>query len=222
VIQVEVDRYTKDRAAATKQETAKSSFIDNFNPKDLLERLKQAFPIVSVGEKEIVEQDYFVDDSGMSPRYYQQNAIKVQNPIKKQQVWNEINALYSNIQNVSGITHYWGNFASSEADFMQQIINYCSEHKLYYIDAMTTSKSKGFELALRSQVLSSWALSYKQVTNSNLSSYLLKNSNPVLILPFATSEDVANVKKIISLVDRKQFKIVNVSELLNTDLPIIE
>ena len=157
-----------------------------------------------------------------SQSYYQQNAIKVQNPIEKQQVWNEINVLYSNIQNVSGITHYWGNFASSESDFMQQIINYCSEHKLYYIDAMTTSKSKGFELALRSQVLSSWALSYNQVTNANLSSYLLKNSNPVLILPFNTTEDVAKVRKIISLVDRKQFKIVNVSELLNTDLPIIE
>lgn len=157
-----------------------------------------------------------------SQSFYQQNAIKVENPIEKQQIWSEISSLHNNLPGVSGLTHYWGNFASSEADFMQHVIDYSSEHKLYYIDAMTTSKSKGFELALRSQVLSSWALSYNQATPANLSSYLNKNSNPVLILPFNTPEDVAKVRKIISLVDRKQFKIVNVSELLNTDLPIIE
>ena len=154
--------------------------------------------------------------------YYQLNAIKVQNPIDKEQIWDQINQLHNNINSPKGLTHYWGDFASSEADFMQQIIDYCSENNLYYIDAMTTSKSKGFELALRSQILSSWALSYNQVTYENLNSFLQKNSNPVLILPFNSEKDVSQLRKIISLVDRKHFRIVNVSDLLNTDLPKIE
>lgn len=154
--------------------------------------------------------------------YNQRNAIKVQNPIKQKQVWEEITNLHQYVKKACGLTHYWGDFASSESDFMQQIIDYCSEHNLYYIDAMTTSKSKGFELALRNQILSSWALSYSQVTPSNISTYLGKNSNPVLIMPFNSATNVAKVRKIISLVDRKHFKIVTVSELLNTDLPIIE
>lgn len=153
--------------------------------------------------------------------YYQLNAIKVQNPIDKEQIWAEINDLNNNITPIKGMTHYWGDFASSEADFMQQIIDYCSTHNIYYIDAMTTSKSKGFELALRNQVLSSWALSYNQATADNLSSYFDKNSNPVLILPFNNELDLVKLKKLISLVDRKHFRIVNVSDLLNTDLPKI-
>lgn len=154
--------------------------------------------------------------------YKQLNAIKVQSPIDKQIIWNEIRALHNKIDQASGFTHYWGDFASSEADFMQPIIDYCLANNLYYIDAMTTSKSKGFELALRNQVLSSWAISYNQVTNENLFEYLNKNSNPVLIMTFKNSEDLAKVRNIISLVDRNHFRIVNVSDLLNTDLPKIE
>ncbi len=154
--------------------------------------------------------------------YYQLNAIKVQNPIDKQQIWTEIHNLRSNIKSVKGLTHYWGDFASSEADFMQYIIDYCAEYNLYYIDAMTTSKSKGFELALRNQLLSTWALSYNQVTNENFSKYLTKNSNPLLILAFNSEADVSRLRKLISLIDRKHFRIVYVSDLLNTDLPKID
>ena len=154
--------------------------------------------------------------------YSQLNAIKVQNPINTKKIRQDIETLHNNVPKAKGLTHYWGDFASSEADFMKQIIDYCSDNNLYYIDAMTTSKSKGFELALRNQILSSWALSYNQVTPQNISTYLQKNSNPVLLMPFISDEDVQKVKKIISLVDRKHFRIVNVTELLNTDLPKIE
>ena len=112
--------------------------------------------------------------------------------------------------------------ATSEADFMQHIIDYCKDNQLYYIDAMTTSKSKGYELALRKQVLSTWALSYQQVTKKNLASYVSKNKYPTIIIKFETDKDVEQLKKLISLIDKNQFRIVSVTDLLNTELPKIE
>ncbi len=157
-----------------------------------------------------------------SNSYSQLNAITVQNPIVKKDIWNNIKQLHENVHPAVGLTHYWGDFASSETTFMKQIIDYCVENKLYYIDAMTTSKSKGFELALRNQVLSSWALSYRQLTPANISKYLEENSNPVFLMKCNNKEDIMKIKNIISLIDRKHFKIVNVSDLLNTDLPKID
>lgn len=50
--------------------------LDEFpSPEYLWNRYLQEREIESPEAKEIVEQDYFADDSGMSPRYYQQNAI---------------------------------------------------------------------------------------------------------------------------------------------------
>ncbi|MBI9030385.1 divergent polysaccharide deacetylase family protein [bacterium] len=154
--------------------------------------------------------------------YNQLNAIKVQSPIEEEHIVSEISYLHDNIGSIKGLTHYWGDFASSEEEFMQHIIDYCKQKNLYYIDARTTSKSKGFNLALRSQVLSSWALSYSQVSFENMTNYLNKNNNPVIILPFNSSADIEKLKKIISFIDRKNYRIVYVSDLLNTDLPIIE
>lgn len=154
--------------------------------------------------------------------YSQLNAIKVQNPIIKKEIWASIKALHNNVSSAKGITHYWGDFASSEADFMKVIIDYCANHNLSYIDAMTTSKSKGFELALRNQLLSTWALSYNQVNSQNLTNYLAKNSNPTLLLRCTSQKEMDHIKNIISLIDKKHFKIVTVSDLLNTDLPKID
>ena len=50
--------------------------LDEFpSPEYLWNRYLQEREIESPEAKEIVEQDYFADDSGMSPRYYQQNAV---------------------------------------------------------------------------------------------------------------------------------------------------
>lgn len=50
--------------------------LDEFpSPEYLWNRYLQEREIETPEAKEIVEQDYFADDSGMSPRYYQQNAI---------------------------------------------------------------------------------------------------------------------------------------------------
>lgn len=154
--------------------------------------------------------------------YNQLNAIKVNNPLDQNKVWARIHDLHKHLPKAQGLTHYWGDFASSEADFMKIIINYCTKYNLYYIDAMTTSKSKGFELALRNQILSSWALSYEQVLVENLFSYVEKNGNPILMMTCKTSEEMRKIKNIISLIDKNHFKIVTVSELLNTDLPKID
>jgi polysaccharide deacetylase 2 family uncharacterized protein YibQ len=154
--------------------------------------------------------------------YSQLNAIKVQNPIIKKDIWDQINSLHKNVASAQGISHYWGDFASSETDFMKVIIDYCVKHNLYYIDAMTTSKSKGFELALRNQLLSTWTLSYNQVNSQNLNRYLAKNSNPALLMRCTSEKEMQEVKNIISLIDKKHFQIVNVSDLLNTDLPKID
>ena len=45
------------------------------SPEELREKDLKFKNISTDKAKEIVEQDYYVDDSGMSPRYYQQNAI---------------------------------------------------------------------------------------------------------------------------------------------------
>lgn len=50
--------------------------LDEFpSPEQLWKRYLQEREIETPEAVEIVEQDYFTDDSGMSPRYYQQNAI---------------------------------------------------------------------------------------------------------------------------------------------------
>ncbi|SDZ73206.1 EcoAI/FtnUII family type I restriction enzme subunit R [Psychroflexus halocasei] len=54
----------------------KNLSLDEFpSPSELREKDLKFKNIDTDEAKEIVEQDYFVDDSGMSPRYYQQNAI---------------------------------------------------------------------------------------------------------------------------------------------------
>ena len=45
------------------------------SPEKLWTKYLQHKGIENHEEKEIVEQDYFMDDSGMTPRYYQQNAV---------------------------------------------------------------------------------------------------------------------------------------------------
>lgn len=50
--------------------------LDEFpSPEQLWNRYLQERELESPEAKEIVEQNYFADDSGMSPRYYQQNAV---------------------------------------------------------------------------------------------------------------------------------------------------
>lgn len=50
--------------------------LDAFpSPEELWNKYLEFNKIDNPAAKEIVEQDYFIDDSGMSPRYYQQNAI---------------------------------------------------------------------------------------------------------------------------------------------------
>lgn len=50
--------------------------LDEFpSPEQLWRRYLQEREIEQPEEVKVVEQDYFIDDSGMSPRYYQQNAI---------------------------------------------------------------------------------------------------------------------------------------------------
>ena len=50
--------------------------LDNFpSPEVLWQKYLKHTEIETPQAKEIVEKDYFADDSGMSPRYYQQNAV---------------------------------------------------------------------------------------------------------------------------------------------------
>jgi type I restriction enzyme R subunit len=50
--------------------------LDNFpSPEVLWQKYLKHTKIDTPKAKEIVEKDYFADDSGMSPRYYQQNAV---------------------------------------------------------------------------------------------------------------------------------------------------
>ena len=50
--------------------------LDEFpSPKELWEKYKKYKGIETEGQENIVTQDYFSDNSGRSPRYYQQNAI---------------------------------------------------------------------------------------------------------------------------------------------------
>ena len=50
--------------------------LDDFpSPEELWQKYLKFTEIETPQAKEIVEKDYFVDDSGMSPRYYQQNAV---------------------------------------------------------------------------------------------------------------------------------------------------
>ncbi|MDW5288870.1 EcoAI/FtnUII family type I restriction enzme subunit R [Formosa sp. PL04] len=50
--------------------------LDNFpSPDELWEKYLKHNKLETPKAKEIVEKDYYVDDSGMKPRYYQQNAV---------------------------------------------------------------------------------------------------------------------------------------------------
>jgi len=61
-----------DRTNSTEKEIS----LDNFpSPNELWEKYLAYRNIDEQESKEIVEQEYYVDTSGMSPRYYQQNAI---------------------------------------------------------------------------------------------------------------------------------------------------
>jgi len=52
--------------------------LDNFPSPDILwQKYLKYKGIETEDAQEIVQQDYYVDDSGMSPRYYQQNAINL-------------------------------------------------------------------------------------------------------------------------------------------------
>lgn len=57
-------------------EIEKEISLDAFpSPSELWNKYLQYKDIDKPVAQEIVEQDYYVDDSGMSPRYYQQNAV---------------------------------------------------------------------------------------------------------------------------------------------------
>jgi type I restriction enzyme R subunit len=57
-------------------ELEKEISLDAFpSPEELWEKYLKYVDIETPEAKEIVEQDYFIDDSGMNPRYYQQNAV---------------------------------------------------------------------------------------------------------------------------------------------------
>lgn len=57
-------------------EIEKEISLDEFpSPEELWKKYLKYTEIETPEAKEIVEQDYFIDDSGMSPRYYQQNAV---------------------------------------------------------------------------------------------------------------------------------------------------
>lgn len=50
--------------------------LDEFpSPEELWKKYLKYTDIETPEAKEIVEQDYYIDDSGMNPRYYQQNAV---------------------------------------------------------------------------------------------------------------------------------------------------
>lgn len=50
--------------------------LDQFpSPEELWSKYLNKEELTSVDSKKIIEQDYYADDSGMTPRYYQQNAI---------------------------------------------------------------------------------------------------------------------------------------------------
>lgn len=57
-------------------ELEKEISLDAFpSPEELWKKYLKYVEIETSEAKEIVEQDYHIDDSGMSPRYYQQNAV---------------------------------------------------------------------------------------------------------------------------------------------------
>jgi len=67
--------YFHDKTA-TDGKLEKEISLDEFpSPKELWEKYKKYKGIETEGQENIVTQDYFSDNSGRSPRYYQQNAI---------------------------------------------------------------------------------------------------------------------------------------------------
>ncbi|OQY36930.1 MAG: hypothetical protein B6226_05795 [Candidatus Cloacimonetes bacterium 4572_65] len=149
-------------------------------------------------------------------------AIKVTNPIDPEKIAGAINSLNLNTRDIKGITHYWGNFGTSESELMTEIIAYCKRMNFYYVDAWTTSDSEAYRIASRHQIPTSWALSYKQVTKNNFTSYIKKNSKPIIMLTLKDQQDLDKIKLFVDLIDRHNLSIVYVSDLLKTDLLKIE
>ncbi|MBJ2174719.1 DEAD/DEAH box helicase family protein [Aureibaculum sp. A20] len=64
-----------DKTKALGQVEKEITLNDFPSPEYLWNRYLQEQELDTPKAKEVIEQDYFVDDSGMSPRYYQQNAV---------------------------------------------------------------------------------------------------------------------------------------------------
>ncbi len=70
------DSFVFHDKSATNGELETEISLDAFpSPETLWQKYLSYQGVVEPASKEIVEQDYFADESGMSPRYYQQNAI---------------------------------------------------------------------------------------------------------------------------------------------------
>ncbi len=156
--------------------------------------------------------------------YYEstKREIPVTYPVNEYLVERKLNNLRTNVKNAKGITHSFGQFASTEAEFMKVIIDYCKKNNLYYIDSMTASKSVAYKLAQRNQVSSTWALSYKKVSNSKVIDLLEISNTPLILLSAKNKLDIDNLKSILKLLKRQKCKLVSVSDLLKSDLPKIK
>jgi type I restriction enzyme R subunit len=64
-----------DKTDTSNQKEKEIALVDFPSPEELWQKHLKYKEIETPEAKKIVAQDYFVDDSGMSPRYYQQNAI---------------------------------------------------------------------------------------------------------------------------------------------------
>lgn len=70
------DSFVFHDKTSTTDEVEKEISLDSFpSPETLWNKYLKHNNLESPEAKEIVEKDYFLDDSGMSPRYYQQNAV---------------------------------------------------------------------------------------------------------------------------------------------------
>jgi type I restriction enzyme R subunit len=70
------DSFVFHDKTSTADQLEKEISLDSFpSPETLWSKYLKHNNLESPEAKEIVEKDYFLDDSGMSPRYYQQNAV---------------------------------------------------------------------------------------------------------------------------------------------------
>lgn len=70
------DSFVFHDKTSTADQLEKEIALDSFpSPETLWNKYLKHNDLESPEAKEIVEKDYFLDDSGMSPRYYQQNAV---------------------------------------------------------------------------------------------------------------------------------------------------